>query len=123
MLDNFADQLEVSPEARARGRENPQPSGHDIAEGIYNLPVLRALQSDVGDELAGLLGSPIEGAEREAARTLVLQSGGIEETMAEAERHARRAQDALAPLADSPAKAALHDGVDHVLGTVAASRA
>ena len=107
----------------ATEEELGKPAAHDLTEGIYNLPVLRALQSDVGDELAGLLGSPIEGAEREAARGLVLQSGGIEETMAEAERHARRAQDALVPLADSPAKAALHDGVDHVLGTVTAARA
>ena len=106
----------------ATEEELGKPAAHDLTEGIYNLPVLRALQSDVGEELAGLLGSPIEGAEREAARSLVLHSGGIEETMAEAEHHARRAQDALAPLPDSPAKAALHDGVDHVLGTVAAAR-
>jgi heptaprenyl diphosphate synthase len=98
-----------------------KPTAHDLTEGVYTLPVLRALQSDVADELAPLLGSPIEGEARDRARSLVLQSGGIEATIAEAETHARRAQQALAPLADSPAKAALRDGVEHLLGTVAAA--
>ncbi|MFP5415249.1 MAG: hypothetical protein ACLGG1_09610, partial [Gammaproteobacteria bacterium] len=84
---------------------------------------LRALQTDAGEDLRGLLGSPIEGDERERARSLVLRSGGIESTIAEAERHATRAQDALATLPESPAKASLHDGVAHLLATVAAAAA
>jgi len=104
----------------ATEEELGKPTAHDLTEGIYNLPVLRALETDAGEALRGLLGSPIEGEERERARALVLQSGGIESTIAEAEGHARRAQEALAPLPDSPARAALHDGVEHLLGTVAA---
>ena len=106
----------------ATEEELGKPAAHDLTEGIYNLPVLRALQTDAGEALRGVLGTPIEGTERERARSLVLHSGGIESTMADAEAHARRAQDALAPLADTPAKAALHDGVEHVLGTVASVR-
>ena len=104
----------------ATEEELGKPTAHDLTEGIYNLPVLRALETDAGEALRGLLGSPIEGEERERARALVLGSGGIEATIAEAEGHARRAQEALAPLPDSPARAALHDGVEHLLGTVAA---
>jgi heptaprenyl diphosphate synthase len=99
-----------------------KPAAHDLTEGIYNLPVLRALETDAGDSLRELLGSPIEGDERERARSLVLQSGGIESTMSEAERFCRQAQDALGPVAESPARSAMHDGVDHLLGTVAAVR-
>ena len=106
----------------ATEEELGKPAAHDLTEGIYNLPVLRALQSDDGEALRGMLGTPIEGAERERARSLVLHSGGIESTMDDAEEYARRAQDALAPLAESPARAALHDGVEHVLGTVASVR-
>lgn len=106
----------------ATEEELGKPAAHDLTEGVYNLPVLRALRSEVADELVPLLGSPIEGAERDEARALVLRSGGIESTIAEAERFSRRAQDALAPLADSTAKSALHDGAEHLLGTVAAAR-
>jgi len=107
----------------ATEEELGKPTAHDLTEGIYNLPVLRALASDAGEALRGLLGSPIEGEERERARALVLHSGGIESTIAEAEQHAHRAQEALAPLPDSTAKAALHDGVEHLLDTVAARTA
>ena len=106
----------------ATEEELGKPAAHDLTEGIYNLPVLRALQSDAGEALRGVLGSPIEGEERERARSLVLHSGGIESTMADAEAYARRAQEALAPLADTPARASLHDGVEHLLGTVASVR-
>ena len=106
----------------ATEEELGKPTAHDLTEGIYNLPVLRALQTEVGDELRALLGSPIEGDVRDRARALVLHSGGIEATIAEAERFSRRAQDALAPIADSPEKAALHDGVEHLLAMVAAAR-
>jgi heptaprenyl diphosphate synthase len=106
----------------ATEEELGKPAAHDLTEGIYTLPVLRALDTDAGEALRDVLGTPIEGAERERARSLVLHSGGIESTMAEAERYSRRAQDALAPLADSPARSALHDGVDHLLATVAATR-
>jgi heptaprenyl diphosphate synthase len=106
----------------ATEEELGKPAAHDLTEGIYTLPVLRALESEAGEALRGLLGSPIEGEERERARSLVLHSGGIESTMADAEHHARRAQDALAGLPESAARAALHDGVDHLLSTVAAVR-
>lgn len=105
----------------ATEEELGKPAGHDITEGVYNLPVLRALQTEVGDELAGLLGSPIEGDERDRARDLVLRSGGVEATIAEAESHVAAAKSALAPIDDSPARAALADGADHLLTTVAAA--
>src|SRR3954469_15908364 len=36
-----------------------KPAGQDLAEGIYTLPVIRALRRD-GGELRGLLGSPLD---------------------------------------------------------------
>jgi heptaprenyl diphosphate synthase len=107
----------------ATEEELGKPAAHDLTEGIYNLPVLRALQTDAGDALRGLLGTPIEGAERERARDLVLRSGGIGETIVEAERYAARAKQALSVLAESPARAALADGADHLLATVASAAA
>jgi heptaprenyl diphosphate synthase len=98
-----------------------KPAGHDITEGVYNLPVLRALKTGAGDELRSLLGSPIEGDERDRARALVVDSGGIEATIAEAERFVADAKSALDDLGPSDGVTALRDGADHLLTMVAAA--
>ncbi len=55
-----------------------KPPGQDLAEGIYTLPVQRALADRaVGPRLRDLLGQPLDQAEREEARALVAASPGI----------------------------------------------
>lgn len=98
-----------------------KPAGHDITEGVYNLPVLRALGTDAGDELRSLLGTPIEGAERDRARDLVRASGGVESTIAEAERFVIEAKASLEDLGPSTGATALADGADHLLTMVTAA--
>ncbi len=98
-----------------------KPAAHDLTEGVYNLPVLRALRTDAGAELRALLGRPIEGAERERARCLVLECGGVTETIAEAERYVGRAKDALASVPPSEATTTLAAGADHLLTMVTAA--
>jgi heptaprenyl diphosphate synthase len=52
--------------------------GQDLAEGIYTLPVQRALVDPVvGAKLRDLLGKPLDQSEREEARALVAASPGI----------------------------------------------
>lgn len=104
----------------ATEEELGKPAGHDITEGVYNLPVLRALQTDAGDELRSLLGSPIEAAERDRARDLVVRSGGIEATIAEAQCFVESAKAALDAVGEGPATAALAGGAEYLLATVAA---
>ncbi len=105
----------------ATEEELGKPAAHDLTEGIYNLPVLRALQTDAGDELRSLLGSPVEGEERDRVRDLVLGSGGIEATIAEAQCFVAGARAALEAVEPGPATDALADGADHLLEMVAAS--
>ena len=100
-----------------------KPAAHDLTEGVYNLPVLRALRSDVGDELRTLLGSPITGDERERARELVVGSGAVESTIGEAEAFVDRAKASLGRLGESEAREALAGGADHLLATVTAASA
>jgi len=62
----------------ATEEELGKPPGQDLAEGIYTLPVQRALQDRVvGARLADLLGQPLSEAERETARALIASSPGI----------------------------------------------
>src|SRR5437762_13922341 len=55
-----------------------KPAGHDMVEGVYTLPVIRAMEdTEVGDELRDLLGSPLDDAAREKASQLVKDSGTL----------------------------------------------
>jgi heptaprenyl diphosphate synthase len=73
-----------------------KPSGQDLGEGIYTLPVLVALDdASVGEELRCLLGKPLDEPEREKARALVAATGGVELALDEGERWAAIARAAL----------------------------
>ncbi len=84
-----------------------KPAGLDITEGIYNLPVLRALAAPGGDDLRALLGRPLRGAELEEARAMVRACGGVAEAVAVARSYAEQAVDALAPFGERPMPVAL----------------
>jgi heptaprenyl diphosphate synthase len=78
-----------------------KPSGQDLAEGIYTLPVLFALGDDaVGPELTALLGQPLEEPEREKARKLVMSTDAVERALGEGRRWATIAIGALAAVPD-----------------------
>jgi heptaprenyl diphosphate synthase len=80
-----------------------KPAGHDLIEGVYTLPVLRSLSfPEVGDELRGLLGRPVERPEADKAREMVIGSGGVESAILTARDWADRARVALDPLGPSP---------------------
>ena len=56
-----------------------KPSGNDLHEGIYTLPVIRALHTDCGPQLLELLGGTVSDATVRSALQLVRASGGVEE--------------------------------------------
>ena len=97
-----------------------KPAGHDLEEGVYTLPVLRTI--GIGDvlaeELAALLGRPLEGVERERALEIVRTSGGIESAVAVAEEFVLSAEGLCAKLPDSPATEALAKAPRELLNTV-----
>jgi heptaprenyl diphosphate synthase len=77
--------------------------GQDLAEGIYTLPVIRALRDPgVSEELRGLLGRPLSPAEVEIARGLIMASGGIPASVSVARQYAEDAAIAAQRLGDGP---------------------
>lgn len=96
-----------------------KPSGHDIVEGIYNLPVLYAL-AEAGPDLAVLLGGPIDGRDLETARRLVRDSTGVERSIDLARRYIDDAIAAVEPLGATPAAHALAASAAHLLVDVEA---
>jgi heptaprenyl diphosphate synthase len=78
-----------------------KPAGQDLAEGIYTLPTLVALRDEHnGQELAELLGRPLNDAERERARARVVATNGVAVTLAIARDHVATATAALEQLDD-----------------------
>ena len=77
-------------------RELGKPAGQDLAEGIYTLPVLAALEDrGTGRELRSLLGQPLAQPERDKARQIVAASPGIAVTLEAGRRYVDQAKRAL----------------------------
>src|SRR5206468_1553512 len=72
-----------------------KPAGHDLVEGVYTLPVLRALAA--GDGLRDRLGRPIEGQELAEALSLVRSNGAVTGALTTARDYAAAAVTALQP--------------------------
>jgi heptaprenyl diphosphate synthase len=89
-----------------------KPAGQDLAEGVYNLPTLYALQDpNVGDELRSVLGRALDDDERERARKLVIATNGIERTVGATERFLEQAHVALNVIANE----SLRDGFSSLI--------
>jgi heptaprenyl diphosphate synthase len=93
------DVLDVVAEEAELGK----PAGQDLVEGVYTLPVIRALADPaVGPALGDLLGRPLGPAERDRARDLVRGSGAAPAAVGVARRFADEAAGALGVLDPSP---------------------
>jgi heptaprenyl diphosphate synthase len=98
-----------------------KPAGHDLVEGVYTLPVLRALAD--GDELRKQLGKPVEGAELDAALSTVRADGAITGALETAREYAAVAIKALDGFRDNEGAAWLHGAVDQLFARVERSSA
>ncbi len=97
-----------------------KPSGHDMQEGVYTLPVLCTLANGraSGDELAELLGKPLDPAERDKALGIVRGEDGIEQAIAAAHRFVDAAVAACASLGDGAVVEALRAAPASLLANV-----
>lgn len=99
----------------ATDEELGKPAGHDVAEGIYNLPVLRALTDGSLPELRALLGGPIDGDDLDRARKLIRESDGVPQSIEVARSYVDDALASLAPFGNTPAAVALRGAAAHLL--------
>jgi heptaprenyl diphosphate synthase len=91
-----------------------KPAGHDISEGVYNLPVLYALE-ERGDELGTLLGGHIDDDALDLALGLVRGSAGVQRSIAMARSYVTQAVAVLAPFDGSLSAAAMARSAEHLL--------
>ncbi|HKA84722.1 MAG TPA: polyprenyl synthetase family protein [Acidimicrobiales bacterium] len=92
-----------------------KPAGHDVAEGVYNLPVLGALAGPDGDELRAVLGGPLDAEAQAQALALVRAGDGVTEATAAAGAYVDGALTALDGLPPSTATDALAGAARHLL--------
>ena len=78
----------------ATDEELGKPSGLDLAEGIYTLPVIYALRSS--PELKSLLGRPLDPDGVAQGRALTCADGAVANALAVADEHAAQAARVLA---------------------------
>jgi heptaprenyl diphosphate synthase len=103
----------------ASEEEAGKPPGRDLAEGIYTLPVQRALANeDVGPDLRSILGKPLDSAEVDSARRLVADCGAISSSQETARAYAAKAADAAARTTDAELAAALSELGDRLVADI-----
>ena len=99
----------------ATDEELGKPAGHDMAEGVYNLPVLRALAGLAVTSCRDLLGGPLDAEAQSRALAIVRGGDGVAESITEAAAHVDRAVAALSALPSTPASDALTAAARHLL--------
>jgi heptaprenyl diphosphate synthase len=99
----------------ASDEELGKPAGHDMAEGVYNLPVLRTLTGAGGSELRTLLGGPLEPDAQARALAIVRAGDGVGESITDARAYVDRAVADLERLPPTPAGETLAAAARHLL--------
>jgi heptaprenyl diphosphate synthase len=76
-----------------------KPAGHDLVEGVYTLPTIRALAlPEVGDELRAILGGRLDEPARDKARSIIGGTDAVADTLDAARGWADQAAVALTGL-------------------------
>ncbi|MFN2607688.1 MAG: polyprenyl synthetase family protein [Acidimicrobiales bacterium] len=109
------DILDVVSTEEALGK----PAGNDLVEGVYTLPVIKALLADHDEALRRLLGRPVAGAGLEQARALVRANGAVASAVEVARRYAAEADVELARLLDEVGSQADARAVGAAFGALA----
>jgi len=96
-----------------------KPAGHDLVEGVYTLPTLRALRGPSGDELGDLLGHPLEPAEVDKALALIRSDGAVAASLDDARTYVDEGRTALDELGPSPVVDAMAQASDVLVAQIA----
>tara|TARA_B100001250_G_scaffold411710_1_gene440990 strand:+ start:4949 stop:5935 length:987 start_codon:yes stop_codon:yes gene_type:complete len=100
----------------ATDEELGKPSGNDLKEGVYTLPVIRMIAS--GDPIAELLGQQLDEEVRDQARAAVIEGPEIATSIATAQMYVDKALSALVALPDTPAVRGMRDAATNLLSAL-----
>lgn len=100
----------------ATDEELGKPSGNDIREGVYTLPVIRMLAD--GDRVGELLGRPLDDDDRDRARAMVVEGAHIATSVTTARTYVDAALGELHGLPDTPALSGLSAAARNLLSAL-----
>ena len=95
-----------------------KPSGNDMREGVYTLPVIRMLRDEPDGDLADLLGDLLDDDQRERARRMVHEGGHIAGSIDTALGYTDAAVARLEPMNGSPAVEGLRTAAKNLMATL-----
>lgn len=97
-----------------------KPTGHDIKEGVYTLPVLLVLHGahPGGEQLRALLGADMDETRVGEALYIVRSSGAIEASEHTAHEWATRSREAVKAVGDLTAGTVLRNAADELLASL-----
>lgn len=93
-----------------------KPSGNDLREGVYTLPVIRMLAD--GHEVGELLGGQLEDEKRNRARAMVVGGDHIATSIETANTYVDDALRALDGMAETPASTGLRAAASNLLSSL-----
>ena len=100
----------------ATDEELGKPSGNDLREGVYTLPVIRMIASS--DPVTELLGRQLDDKTRDEARKAVVEGPEIATSKVTAQGFVRNAVKALAELPGTPGVLGMRDAATNLLSTL-----
>jgi heptaprenyl diphosphate synthase len=100
----------------ATDEELGKPSGNDLREGVYTLPVIRMIASD--DPVTALLGQPLDEETRDKARRAVVDGTEIATSKVTVEGFVGDAVKALDALPDTPGVLGMRDAATNLLSAL-----
>ena len=100
----------------ATDEELGKPSGNDIREGVYPLPVIRMIAS--GDPVKELLGGPLDEKTRDQARAAVVNGPEIASSIDTAQNFVDRALSTVEDLPATPGMQGMRDAAAKLLSAL-----
>ena len=100
----------------ATDEELGKPSGNDIREGVYTLPVIRMIAS--GDPVKELLGGPLDEKTRDQARAAVVNGPEIASSIDTAQNFVDRALSTVEDLPATPGMQGMRDAATNLLSAL-----
>ena len=100
----------------ATDEELGKPSGNDIREGVYTLPVIRMIAS--GDPVKELLGGPLDEKTRDQARAAVVNGPEIASSLDTAQNFVDRALSTVEDLPATPGMQGMRDAAANLLSAL-----
>ena len=100
----------------ASDEELGKPSGNDLREGVYTLPVIRMLAD--GHPVADLLGRPLDDSGRDEARAAVVAGSEIATSVTTARGYVTDALEAISGFEATPCIVGMRSATENLLGAL-----